>query len=116
VLLLIVISRSQHRLRFEDSADHEHAAKADPNLTMDQFIDLCVLCGCDYTTSIRGIGPTTALKLIQTHGTIGTEASRCAISTSSMQAFESEQRSNLFHRTRSRHRDPPAEEIRERDQ
>jgi flap endonuclease-1 len=39
-------------------------------LTMDQFIDFCVLCGCDYTTTIRGIGPTTALKLIQTHGSL----------------------------------------------
>ncbi|THG23564.1 hypothetical protein TEA_015352 [Camellia sinensis var. sinensis] len=24
------------------------------NLTMDQFIDLCILCGCDYCDSIRG--------------------------------------------------------------
>lgn len=39
-------------------------------LDMDQFIDLCILCGCDYASSIRGIGPHTALKLIQTHGSI----------------------------------------------
>ncbi|GLU00184.1 hypothetical protein SLE2022_175670 [Rubroshorea leprosula] len=25
------------------------------NLTMDQFIDLCILSGCDYCESIRGI-------------------------------------------------------------
>lgn len=25
------------------------------NLTMDQFIDLCILSGCDYCDSIRGI-------------------------------------------------------------
>lgn len=24
-------------------------------LTMDQFIDLCILCGCDYCDSIKGI-------------------------------------------------------------
>lgn len=24
------------------------------NLTMDQFIDLCILSGCDYCDSIRG--------------------------------------------------------------
>lgn len=24
------------------------------SLTMDQFIDLCILCGCDYCDSIRG--------------------------------------------------------------
>ncbi|KAF5189966.1 Flap endonuclease, partial [Thalictrum thalictroides] len=23
------------------------------NLSMDQFIDLCILCGCDYCDSIR---------------------------------------------------------------
>jgi len=41
-------------------------------LSMPQFIDLCILCGCDYTDSIKGIGPITALKLIQEHGNIET--------------------------------------------
>ncbi|GFP95035.1 flap endonuclease 1 [Phtheirospermum japonicum] len=40
------------------------------NLTMDQFIDLCILSGCDYCDSIRGIGGLTALKLIRQHGSI----------------------------------------------
>jgi len=35
-----------------------------------QFIDLCILCGCDYTTKIAGIGPLTAYKLIKKHKTI----------------------------------------------
>ena len=39
-------------------------------LTHDQFIDLCILLGCDYCNSIRGVGPKTALKLIREHGTI----------------------------------------------
>jgi len=26
-------------------------------LTMEKFIDVCILCGCDYTTNIAGIGP-----------------------------------------------------------
>lgn len=34
-------------------------------LTMQQFIDLCILCGCDYATNIKGIGPVRALQLIQ---------------------------------------------------
>ncbi|KAJ4842335.1 hypothetical protein Tsubulata_045345, partial [Turnera subulata] len=34
------------------------------NLSMDQFIDLCSLSGCDYCDSILGIGGQTALKLI----------------------------------------------------
>ncbi|XP_049404889.1 flap endonuclease 1 isoform X2 [Solanum stenotomum] len=39
-------------------------------LSMDQFIDLCILCGCDYCDSIRGIGPQTALKLVRQHGSM----------------------------------------------
>jgi flap endonuclease-1 len=34
-------------------------------LTMDEFIDLCILCGCDYADSIRGIGPKRAYELIK---------------------------------------------------
>lgn len=37
---------------------------------MDQFIDLCILLGCDYCDSIRGIGPVRAMQLIQKHKTI----------------------------------------------
>lgn len=32
---------------------------------MDEFIDLCILCGCDYTSTISGIGPVRAFKLIK---------------------------------------------------
>eukprot|EP00123_Amoebidium_parasiticum_P013206 comp21828_c0_seq1/m.31118 comp21828_c0_seq1/g.31118 ORF comp21828_c0_seq1/g.31118 comp21828_c0_seq1/m.31118 type:complete len:389 (-) comp21828_c0_seq1:328-1494(-) len=39
-------------------------------MTMDEFIDLCILLGCDYCDSIRGIGPATALKLIRQHHSI----------------------------------------------
>ena len=37
---------------------------------MDQFIDICILCGCDYADSIDGIGPITAHKLILEHKNI----------------------------------------------
>ena len=39
-------------------------------MTYDEFVDLCILCGCDYTDSIQGVGPITAFKLIKEHGTI----------------------------------------------
>uniref|UniRef100_A0A7N0VID6 Flap endonuclease 1 n=1 Tax=Kalanchoe fedtschenkoi TaxID=63787 RepID=A0A7N0VID6_KALFE len=42
----------------------------DLNLSMDQFIDVCILSGCDYCESIRGIGGQTALKLIRQHGSL----------------------------------------------
>ena len=34
-------------------------------MTHEQFVDLCILCGCDYTNSIGGVGPGTAFKLIR---------------------------------------------------
>lgn len=34
-------------------------------MTMDEFIDLCIMCGCDYTHSIGNIGPIKAFKLIK---------------------------------------------------
>jgi flap endonuclease-1 len=43
---------------------------SDMDLTYDSFIDLCILCGCDYTTTIPKVGPVNALKLIKKHGSI----------------------------------------------
>jgi len=42
------------------------------DITEDQFIDLCILLGCDYCDKIKGLGPKTALKLIRQHSTIET--------------------------------------------
>lgn len=36
----------------------------------EQFIDICILCGCDYCGTIRGIGPKRALQLISEHKTL----------------------------------------------
>lgn len=38
----------------------------------DQFVDLCILLGCDYCDTIKGIGPKTALKLVREHRNIET--------------------------------------------
>lgn len=35
-----------------------------------QFVDLCILLGCDYLDPIPKVGPSTALKLIREHGTL----------------------------------------------
>lgn len=42
------------------------------NLTYEQFVDLCIMCGCDYCNTIKGIGPKNALKLIREHKNIET--------------------------------------------
>ncbi|AWU76601.1 flap endonuclease 1 [Pichia kudriavzevii] len=39
-------------------------------MDINTFVDLCILLGCDYCETIRGIGPVTALKLIKEHGSI----------------------------------------------
>lgn len=41
-------------------------------MTMDEFIDLCILCGCDYTKNIGGIGPVKAFKFIKDEKNIET--------------------------------------------
>lgn len=37
-------------------------------MEMSQFIDLCILLGCDYLEPIKGIGPKSALKLVREFG------------------------------------------------
>ncbi|GBG31764.1 Flap endonuclease 1 [Hondaea fermentalgiana] len=49
---------------------HLDKVLAQLELTMDQFIDLCILCGCDYCSSIKGIGPKKALKYIRENKTL----------------------------------------------
>jgi flap endonuclease-1 len=40
------------------------------DLDINAFVDLCILLGCDYCETIKGIGPVTALKLIKEHKNI----------------------------------------------
>jgi flap endonuclease-1 len=35
-----------------------------------QFIELCILLGCDYLPSIHGVGPVKALSLLRKHRTL----------------------------------------------
>jgi flap endonuclease-1 len=37
-----------------------------------QFIDMCILCGCDYTSKIMGMGPLTSYKMIKKYKKIET--------------------------------------------
>jgi flap endonuclease-1 len=39
-------------------------------LTQEQFMDFCLLCGCDYCDTIRGIGAERAFELMRKHGLI----------------------------------------------
>ena len=39
-------------------------------MSMSAFIDMCILLGCDYCDSIRGIGPGRAYTLMKQHGSL----------------------------------------------
>jgi flap endonuclease-1 len=39
-------------------------------LTMDQFIDMCILLGCDYCETVKGVGPMRALSLVKQYSSI----------------------------------------------
>ena len=39
-------------------------------INLDQLIDISILCGCDYTDGIKGIGPVNGHRLIHQHGKI----------------------------------------------
>lgn len=45
-------------------------AREDLSLSRQAFVDLCILCGTDFSTTLERVGPITALKLIQKHGSI----------------------------------------------
>ena len=40
------------------------------NFTYEQFVDFCILCGCDYTCKIPKLGSETEYKYIKAHGNI----------------------------------------------
>jgi flap endonuclease-1 len=40
------------------------------DVTFENFVDICILCGCDYTNKINGIGPINALKYIKKYNSI----------------------------------------------
>ncbi|PFH31453.1 putative flap structure-specific endonuclease 1 [Besnoitia besnoiti] len=38
--------------------------------SQEQFIDFCILCGCDYCSTLKGVGAKTAYSLIREHGSL----------------------------------------------
>ncbi|KFH04704.1 putative flap structure-specific endonuclease 1 [Toxoplasma gondii MAS] len=38
--------------------------------SQEQFIDFCILCGCDYCGTLKGVGAKTAYSLVKEHGSI----------------------------------------------
>ena len=42
----------------------------DMGLSMEEFIDVCILCGCDYMGTVQGVGPKRAYEGIKKFGSI----------------------------------------------
>ena len=65
-----------------------------------QFIDLCILCGCDYCGTIPGIGPIRALASIKQHGNIegilGSLMASQKLTHEAMAGFEYQNARQLF--------------------
>ncbi|RZC42933.1 flap endonuclease 1, partial [Asbolus verrucosus] len=49
---------------------HLNKVLEDLGFDQKQFVDLCILLGCDYIDTIRGIGPKRAIELMKKHGNI----------------------------------------------
>ena len=49
---------------------HLNRVLSEMNFTMKEFVDLCIMLGCDYCDTIRGIGPKKSIDLIRTHKSI----------------------------------------------
>ena len=43
---------------------------SDIGLSYDQFIELCILCGCDYCSNIQRVGNVKALSIMKEFGSI----------------------------------------------
>lgn len=56
------------------------------NMSREQFTDLCILLGCDYLEPVKGVGPSTALKLIREHGSLDNIVPLCRENQSKRQA------------------------------
>lgn len=63
----LMAAESQKRQIYEVSLE---VALEQLGVTMDQFIDFCILSGCDYCDTLKGIGPSTAIRMLLQHGSL----------------------------------------------
>lgn len=42
----------------------------DLEMSLEQFRDLCIMCGCDFNDRIKGMGPANSFKLLKRHGSV----------------------------------------------
>ncbi|KAI9007563.1 PIN domain-like protein [Phycomyces nitens] len=68
-VLLRHLTFSEQRKMLIDEINLEAALKG-MELDMSQFIDLCIMMGCDYVETIKGVGPQRAFSMIKEHKTI----------------------------------------------
>lgn len=64
-----LLSKFDNRSGFIEYYDID-IIKKELGINTQEFIDMCVLMGCDYCKSLKGIGPMTAYKLIKKYKTL----------------------------------------------
>ena len=71
-ILLRHLTHKKKKADDDDSVIEINFSKVleDSGLNREQFVDFCILCGCDYCDSIKNIGSTRAYELIQQYGSI----------------------------------------------
>merc|ERR1711972_184756 len=63
----LMAAEAQKKTIYEVTLDN---ALEQLNISMDQFIDFCILCGCDYCDTLKGVGPSTAMRMLVQHGSL----------------------------------------------
>ena len=81
-------------------------------LTMDQFIDVCILLGCDYTDTILGIGPKKAYDMIKKYKSIDEMIKQDK--NFKIKKFVLPENFN-YQAARNYFKDPPIKEIKQKD-
>jgi flap endonuclease-1 len=68
-------------------------------LTMEEFVDVCILCGCDYLEPLKGIGPKKALDRVRKHGSLAAvvEALRADSKFDVPDVYPTDEALRLFH-------------------
>jgi 5'-3' exonuclease len=65
-------------------------------MTRDQFIDMCILCGTDFSSTLEGIGPIRSVALIQKYGSIEEILKALSDKHPPREGFDAEQARRVF--------------------
>ena len=68
------------------------------DISSDQFLDLCIMCGTDYNKNIYKVGPEKAFKLLKEHGTIDDLLNKSVLDEASISVLKHVRVRELFRK------------------